>query len=144
MNNYYTMTKLSKPSPHPRPSFHSQSQQIVATTPAEPHHCWKKVHNANELFVGNLSFFCQEQDLYGLVLDIFDEIYNRNSLNLMQPLPVRPIMDHHQHISAVRIVRSDDGSRSLLFGFVTLNNKEVARLLLDKMQGRMFMGRNLK
>ncbi len=94
-----------------------------------PHH--RRRDNPNELFVGNLTFFCEEQDLYNL----FSYIVALNNTENSRPNP----------ISSVRIIRSDNSpSRSLLFGFVCLANIQDCHFAVERLEGAMFMGRKLK
>ncbi len=73
----------------------------------------------NELFVGNLSYFCSEAHLY----------------DLFSPFGI---------IQTLRIKQNDKGTRPLQFGFVlfsTLSEAEDARRTMD---GAMIMGRTMK
>jgi RNA recognition motif-containing protein len=72
-----------------------------------------------EIFVGDLSFFCQEHDLYNLFAQ-FGNVQN------------------------VRIIRNGDRQRSLTFGFVAMSSPQEARDMMNLFNGHMFMGRNLK
>jgi RNA recognition motif-containing protein len=71
------------------------------------------------LFIGNLSFFCEECHLF----DLFDE---------------------YAHVNGVRIVRNDNRTRSLMFGFVTLSTVHEAKEMERMLNGSFFMGRRLK
>lgn len=79
----------------------------------------------NELFVGNLSYFCQENDLY-------------------------QFLDGYCHVSNVRIMRgvtnNSNGKphRPLLFGFVTVATVQEAHEMSKLMTGMIFMGRKLR
>jgi hypothetical protein len=75
--------------------------------------------SAFEIFVGDLSFFCQEQDLYNLFAQ-FGNVQN------------------------VRIIRNGHRKRSLTFGFVAMSSPKEARDMMNLFNGHMFMGRNLK
>ncbi len=72
-----------------------------------------------EVFVGNLSFFCDEQHLF--------ELFN-----------------NYANVKEVRIVRNDSGTRSLMFGFVKMATAQEAREMCKLLNGHLFMGRNLK
>jgi hypothetical protein len=78
-----------------------------------------KNYKPNELFVGNLSYFCEEKDLYAL----FEE---------------------NGHVEDVRIIKNDSGTRSLMFGFVTMSTIHETREMEKLLNGQMFMGRKLK
>lgn len=73
----------------------------------------------NELFVGNLSYFCTEADLYNLFANF----------GVVQTL---------------RIKHNDKGTRSLQFGFVCLSNLSEAEEARRVLNGAMVMGRNIK
>ncbi len=75
--------------------------------------------SACELFVGDLSFFCQEQDLYNLFSQFGD-------------------------VQSVRIIRNGHRKRSLTFGFVALSSPQEARNMMHLFNKHLFMGRNLK
>lgn len=73
----------------------------------------------NEIFVGNLSFFCNEKHLY----------------------------DHfsmYSHVTNVRITRNVHKHRSLMFGFVAFKSPQEAREMAKLMDGHFFMGRYLR
>ncbi len=71
------------------------------------------------LFVGNLSYFCEEKHLH----DLFDQ---------------------YGHVQQVKIVMNDLNTRSLMFGFVTMATATEAFEMERLMNGMMFMGRKLK
>ncbi len=73
----------------------------------------------NVLFVGNLSYFCEERDLVEL-------------------------FDHCAHVHGVRIMRNASRTRSLMFGFVILASDHEASEIERIFNGSFFMGRNLK
>jgi RNA recognition motif-containing protein len=74
---------------------------------------------SHELFVGDLSFFCTEQDLY----------------ELFQPFG---------RVLDIRIKKSDTKCRSLMFGFVKMESPEHAAQASSQLNGKLFMGRHLK
>ncbi len=78
-----------------------------------------KNYKPNELFVGNLSYFCEEKDLYAL----FEE---------------------NGHVEDVRIIKNDSGTRSLMFGFVTMSTIHETREMEKLLNNQMFMGRKLR
>ncbi len=77
----------------------------------------------NEILVGNLSYFCEEKDLF----DLFDS---------------------YADVVHCRIMRDSNNSdkkvRSLLFGFVTLSSVHEAKEMAKLMNGMLFMGRLLR
>jgi hypothetical protein len=75
--------------------------------------------SACEIFVGDLSFFCQEHDLYNLFAQ-FGNVQN------------------------VRVIRNGHRKRSLTFGFITMSSPQEARDMMNLFNGHLFMGRNLK
>ncbi len=96
----------------------------------------RRKNNPNELFVGNLSYFCGEQNLYDLFSNI---IAMRDTAQGQDPSLLM------NYVSAVRIIYSEgQPQRSLMFGFVTLNNLNDAQYAVGQLQNKMFMGRKLK
>ncbi len=73
----------------------------------------------NEVFVGNLSYFCDENDLYQL-------------------------FDNYADVTHVRIVRNAENNRTLMFGFVTLSTVNEAKEMSKLLTGQLFMGRKLR
>ncbi len=73
----------------------------------------------NEVFVGNLSFFCEEVHLYEL-------------------------FSQYSNVTNVRIVRTEDRSRSLLFGFVALKNPCEMDLVSEIFNNHLHMGRQMR
>ena len=74
---------------------------------------------SHEVFVGNLSYFCQEHDLFTL----FDE---------------------YSHAKNVRIVWNEDHSRPLMYGFVVLASQQEVMEIKKLLDGHLFMGRHLR
>ncbi len=70
------------------------------------------------VYVGNLSYFCRESDLF----------------DLFEPLAV---------VQEVRVVRNEQRSRSLSYGFVTLETIHEANEMQRLLDGTFFMGRRL-
>jgi RNA recognition motif-containing protein len=70
------------------------------------------------IFVGDLSYFCTEDDLV-------------------------PLCSPFGHITAVKIRRGNQG-KSLLFGFVENAHQDSTELAFADLHGKLFMGRNLK
>jgi hypothetical protein len=68
---------------------------------------------------GNLSYFCEEKDLYQL-------------------------FDQYAHVEDVRIIKNDSGTRSLMFGFVTLSTVHEAREMEKLLNNYLFMGRRIR
>ena len=79
----------------------------------------KRYRENNILYVGNLSYFCNEEDLTKLI-----QQYG-------EPLDVE-------------ISRNRRQSKSLMFGFVTMATIAEAEEIIDLLDGHLFMGRNLK
>ena len=78
--------------------------------------------NANrcrDLFVGNLSFFCQEKHLKELYVP-FGEVHS------------------------IRIKRNDKGGRSLMYGFVSMASPVAAYNAAHSLHEKLFMGRNVR
>jgi RNA recognition motif-containing protein len=73
----------------------------------------------NEVFVGNLSYFCEEHDLF----DLFDGF---------------------AEVTHVRIVRNPENNRTLMFGFVTLSTVHEAKEMAKLLHGQLFMARKLR
>lgn len=103
------------------PNFWWQNQNQTQTQfellPQQPPK--QKPNNNNSLFVGDLSYFCDEHDLYKL----FNEYFT---------------------VFKVQIQRSADGCRSLLYGFVTLANPLQVQTARSFFNGQLFMGRKLR
>ncbi len=77
------------------------------------------MRNPNELFVGDLSYFCGEEQLY----DLFGQFGG--------------ILD-------VRIKRSDAKGKTLMYGFVKMESLKSALLAAKELNGTLFMGRALR
>ena len=73
----------------------------------------------NEIFVGDLSFFCTEDH----ILQLFGQF---------------------GLIENVRIIRGGHRKRSLTFGFVTMSSVQEARHIVNLFNNHMFMGRKMK
>ncbi len=71
------------------------------------------------VFVGNLSYFCEEQHLRELVA------------NYCRP-------------ESVRVIWNDDNTKSLMFGFVRLSSPQEAEHLERILDGMFFMGRHIR
>ncbi len=71
------------------------------------------------VFVGNLSYFCEDRHLH----DLFNE---------------------YGEVNNARVMRSDDNTRSLMFGFVTMSSVNQAKEMERIFNGHMFMGRKLR
>lgn len=79
----------------------------------------RRMRNPNELFVGDLSFFCQEQHLF----DLFS--------------PYGTVVE-------TRIKRSDKGGRTLMYGFVRMETLKAALEAAKGLNGFMMMGREIR
>jgi RNA recognition motif-containing protein len=77
------------------------------------------IEQPNIVFVGNLSYFCEESDLF--------ELFNQ-----------------YGRVQHVRIVRNDTNTRSLMFGFVTLSSVHEAREMERLLNNHLFMGRSMR
>ncbi len=73
----------------------------------------------NEVFVGDLSYFCREQDL----IDLFSQ---------------------YGQVTNCHIVFNDDRTRSLMFGFITMATEDEARSVCHVLNSQIFMGRTMK
>ena len=73
----------------------------------------------NEVFVGDLSFFCQELHL----LELFSNY--------------GPVTD-------VRVKRSDRGNRTLMYGFVRMAELDHAAKAAAELHGKLYMGRKMR
>ena len=73
----------------------------------------------NVIFAGNLSYFCEEQHL-------------------------RELFAQCGHIERIRVCRSDDQTKPLQYGFVTMSTRAEAERILETLQGQLFMGRKLR
>ncbi len=71
------------------------------------------------LFVGNLSYFCEESQLHSL----FDE---------------------YCYVQNVRIHRNEAKTRSLQFGFITVSSPGEAKKMESMLNNHLFMGRKLR
>ncbi len=89
---------------------------------AHSNHCANiNLHNGTtgfELFVGNLSYFCEENHLYEL-FNQFVQVLN------------------------VRIMRNHDRTKPLMFGFVAVQSEREVQELINLLNGHLFMGRHL-
>lgn len=77
------------------------------------------VHHPNELFVGDLSFFCTEADLFQL-------------------------LSSFGRVESLRIVFNEQKSRSLMFGFIIMSAFEEAEAAVHYLNNQLFMGRKMK
>jgi RNA recognition motif-containing protein len=91
----------------------SPPRQLTETTTAVA------VQQQNVLFIGNLSFFCEDHHLF----DLFNE---------------------YGIVEKVVVVHDADYTKSLLFGFVTMATAHTAQEVLRLLDGHMFMGRRMK
>ena len=71
------------------------------------------------LYLGDLSFFCQESDVLN-AFQVFGEIQE------------------------VRLMRSKQDGKCLGYGFITFMTVEQAHNALEAMDGKVFIGRQLK
>jgi RNA recognition motif-containing protein len=79
----------------------------------------RRMRNPNELFVGDLSYFCRECHL----IHLFSKYGN---------------------VSEVRIKRNDVKGKTLMYGFVRLDNIKSALAAATELNNSIFMGRRMK
>ncbi len=105
-------------SPHPVDSYMAQSSPSYPTMTPQ-YVADQQQQQLHEIFIGNLSYFCQEQDLINLF---------------------------HQYVDVkhCRVMRSDDGSRSLLFGFVSVATVREMEELCKMFDFHFLFGRRLR
>lgn len=72
-----------------------------------------------EIFVGDLSFFCKEYDLHTL-------------------------FSQYGKVVGTRIRRSESTNQSLMYGFVKMDTAEQAKVAVQNLENKMFMGRILR
>ena len=77
------------------------------------------IRNPNEIFVGDLSFFCQESHLIQL-FGTFGKV------------------------DEARIKRSDRGGRTLMYGFVRMVEHSAAAAAATALNGKLHMGRVMR
>ncbi len=77
------------------------------------------VNSSIEVFVGDLSFFCREYDLY----DLFSRF---------------------GYVLKTRIKRSERDSRTLMYGFVVMQKLEEAQRAVEALHGYRFLGRDIR
>jgi RNA recognition motif-containing protein len=71
------------------------------------------------LFVGNLSYFCEEKHL-------------------------RELFQPYGCLLQARVMHNEHNTRSLMYGFVTLSSPEAAREMERIFDNHMFMGRQMR
>jgi hypothetical protein len=74
---------------------------------------------SNSLFVGDLSKFCNEENL--------EQLFKR-----------------YGHVAEVKIKRNNTTGKTLSYGFVTFLTEESAALAMEHLNGYSFFGRNLR
>ncbi len=89
---------------HRRPQHH-RSRQTLTDVPG--------------IFIGNLSYFCEDQHLQQLCAQ-------------------------YGHVERVRVCRSDDQIKPLQYGFATMSTRAEAEKVVNALQGQLFMGRKLR
>ncbi len=72
-----------------------------------------------EIFVGDLSFFCHENDVFQL-------------------------FSQFGQVMEVRIKKSEGNGKSLMFGFVKMSSMMESDEAIKRLNGIMYMGRTLK
>ncbi len=78
-----------------------------------------RIRHPNEIFVGDLSFFCQEKQL----IDLFSK---------------------YGPVAEARVKRSDRGNRTLMYGFVRMEELQNALSAVSDLQGKLYMGRAMR
>ena len=76
-------------------------------------------NRCRDLFVGNLSFFCQEKHLKELFMP-------------------------YGEVHSIRIKRNDKGGRSLMYGFVSMASPVAAYHAAKSLHEKLFLGRNVR
>ena len=79
----------------------------------------KRMRNPNELFVGDLSYFCREEHLIAL-------------------------FSYFGTVVEARIKRSEKDGHSLMYGFVRMSALQEALEASKQLSGYMYMGREMK
>lgn len=92
---------------------------MAAPVPSQSTSLATAIANSTELFVGNLSYFCQDQHLF----DLFNS---------------------YGHVESVRTISADNGTRPLMFGFVRLSSVAEAQEMRTLLDNHLFMGRRIK
>jgi hypothetical protein len=77
------------------------------------------IRKPNEVFVGDLSYFCEEKDLHEL-------------------------FSQYGTVDNCRIVRNDNKNRSLMFGFVCMSSEKEAQAVAKLLHNQTFLGRAMK
>ncbi len=75
--------------------------------------------SGNILFVGNLSYFCESEHLYELFRQYGDLVH-------------------------IEVVKNRKQSKSLMYGFATMETQAAAENIVDLLDGILFMGRKLR
>ncbi len=91
--------------------------QNISLSTESPHSPFEET--INDIFVGNLSFFCEENHLFDLFLE-------------------------YGAVKNVRIIRNDNNTRSLMFGFVTMSSPHEATEMARLLNNHLFMGRSMR
>ncbi len=104
----------SERQPSRRPSGH-----VVGDANQHQRSTNRSTNSPSVLFVGNLSFFCEESHLHTL----FDE---------------------YCYVQNVRIHRNESKSKSLQFGFITVSSSGEAKKMEAMLNNHWFMGRKLR
>ncbi len=76
-------------------------------------------HHPKEIFCGNLSLFCVENDL----LQVFNE---------------------YAKVRAVRIIRNQERTKSLMYAFIRFETVSEAEEMARLFHGQLFQGRKLR
>lgn len=99
-----------------QPVMMANNSAVAGPPVAQPSSSGKTGH---ELFVGDLSYFCEEHHLF----------------DLFKGFGV---------VTETRVKRNDRGGRTLMYGFVTMATLSDAEHAAAKLAGRLFMGRAMR
>ncbi len=106
-------------SPPPPGSPYVIANDTAAFNTGTPQQSQPPPKTGHELFVGDLSYFCEEHHLF----------------DLFKGFGV---------VTETRIKRNDRGGRTLMYGFVTMASLPDAEHASKSLNGRLFMGRNMR
>ncbi len=112
--NFFGSATTPTPSPPPLPHSHGHSQSGASQPPGT-----HQRNPAREIFVGDLSFFCDEIHLF----EHFSQ-YGR--------------------VENCRIMKNDTRTKSLMYGFMTMATEQEASTAAHALNNTMFMGRCMK
>lgn len=100
-------------------SSKSENTGQTTTSSADDHDKKSKKLRGIEVFVGDISFFCKEVDLYKL-------------------------FSNYGRVMRTRIKRSDKNGRTLMYGFVDMERLEDAKESIKALHQSRFQGRDIR